>query len=89
MDWCVHTDVQMNTQCACTHTHVCVYPHMFTLPSTQESPRPCSTPREVEGSRALGSVPREAEQMQKYTHRHRKQIGKSSVVGPELAAAPR
>ena len=61
MDWCVHADVQMNTHCACTHTHMCVYPHMFTLPSTQESPRPCSTTREVEGSRALGSVPREAE----------------------------
>ena len=37
-DRCVHADVQMNTQCACAHTHVCVYP-TFTLPSTQESPQ--------------------------------------------------
>lgn len=38
MDRCVHADVQMNTQCACAHTYVCVYP-TFTLPSTQESPQ--------------------------------------------------
>ena len=37
MDWCVHTDVQMNTQCACTHTRVCVPPHVHTAQHPGES----------------------------------------------------
>lgn len=53
MDRCAHADVQVNTQRAHAHTHTqvcvptrvhtdthrCVYPHAFTLPSTQESPQ--------------------------------------------------